>query len=241
VARVLRWGDAPPRRLRDKVMGADLTGVARGPRGPNAERRKSTRDKILAAAVRCLCEVGYAQTSTVKVAAEAKVARGSLLHQFPTRIDLILAVADHAAKSQGEFIRTHLRKLPVGRERFVGSVDVTWDALQRPESRALLEIIIATRHDAELAQRIPDFAQRFETGVNRGAHRFAEALGLRDDQGEAASLRRLVLVALRGLAIETMLSGSEADPDAVIELLRRIRAEFYDAHLAAEPAVEAHL
>jgi AcrR family transcriptional regulator len=213
------------------IASADVTGPVRGPRGPNAERRKSTRDKILAAAVKCLCEVGYAQTSTVRVAAEAKVARGSLLHQFPTRIDLILAVAQHAAKSQGEYIRTRLANLPQGRERFVASVDVTWEALQRPESRALLEIIIATRHDAELAQRIPDFAQRFEAGVNRGAHRFAEALGLKDDLGEAAALRRLILVALRGLAIETMLSGSEANPETVIALLRRMRAEFYDAHL----------
>src|SRR5580692_4754762 len=180
-------------------MAGDEARRMRGIRGPNAERRATTRDKILAAAVRCLNDVGYAQTSTVRVAAEADVARGSLLHQFPTRIDLILAVAQHAARAQGEFIRAGLAKLPAGRERFVGSVDVTWQAFQQPESRALLEIIIATRHDAELAARIPPFAQRIEEGVTRGAHRFAEASGLRDDQGEAAEERRLILVTLRGL------------------------------------------
>ena len=134
-------------------MGVDVR--LRAPRGPNAERRQATRDKILAAAVHCLTTDGYAQTSTVRVAAEADVARGSLLHQFPTRVDLILAVADHAARAQGEFIRAGLAKLPPGRERFIGSVDVTWAAFQRPESRALLEIIIATRHDAELAAAHP--------------------------------------------------------------------------------------
>src|ERR1700722_3615121 len=114
----------------------------RGARGPNAERRASTHDKILAAAVRCLNDVGYAQTSTVRVAAEADVARGSLLHQFPTRIDLILAVAEHVINRQTEFIRAGLAKLPAGRERFIGSIDVTWQAFQQAESRALLEIII---------------------------------------------------------------------------------------------------
>src|SRR5580698_56821 len=188
-------------------MAVDQARRMRGVRGPNAERRKATRDKILAAAVRCLTTDGYAQTSTVRVAAEADVARGSLLHQFPTRIDLILAVAQHAARAQGEFIRAGLAKLPAGRERFVGSVDVTWQAFQQPESRALLEIIIATRHDAELAARIPDFAQRFEAGVSRGARLFAVASGLRDEAGEAEAGRRLILMALRGLAIETMLSG----------------------------------
>jgi AcrR family transcriptional regulator len=213
-------------------MAGDGTIGTRGARGPNAERREATRGKILAAAVRCLSDVGYAQTSTVRVAQEAEVARGSLLHQFPTRIDLILAVAQHAAKSQGEFIRAGLAKLPAGRERFVGSVDVTWQAFQTLESRALIEIIIATRHDPELAARIPDFAQRFEAGVNRGAQRFAEASGLQDEAGEAAAQRRLMLVALRGLAVETMLSGPEAEPDAVLALLRQMRARFYDDHRA---------
>jgi AcrR family transcriptional regulator len=211
-------------------MAGDEARRMRGIRGPNAERRATTRDKILAAAVRCLNDVGYAQTSTVRVAAEADVARGSLLHQFPTRIDLILAVAQHVTNCQRDFIRTGLAKLPAGRERYIGSIDATWEAFQQPESRALLEIIIATRHDAELAARIPDFAQEFEAKVSRGAHRFAEASGLRDERGEAAAERRLILVALRGLAIETMLSGDHADPETVIALLRRMRAQFYDAH-----------
>jgi AcrR family transcriptional regulator len=202
---------------------------ARGARGPNATRRLATREKILAAAVKSLAEEGYAQTSTVRVAALARVARGSLLHQFPARIDLILAVADYAAKAQGDFLREGLAQVPAGRERYLASIDVTWAAFQRPESRALLEIIVAARYDPELAARIPDFVQRFEAGVRRGAHRFAEASGLRDDNGEAAAERRLILVALRGLAVETSLGGG--DPSAVLTLLKRIRADFYDSHL----------
>ena len=200
-------------------------------RGGHAERRASTRAKILASAIGCLNKVGYAETSTVRVAAEAKVARGSLLHQFPTRVDLILAVADHAARAQGEFIAAALAEVPAGRERFVGSVDATWAALQRPESRALLEIIIATRHDPELAARIADFAQRFDSGVSRGARRLAETSGLHDDRNEAVEERRFTLAALRGLAIEAMLSGAAASPEPVLARLRASRARFYDDHL----------
>jgi AcrR family transcriptional regulator len=207
---------------------------APAPRGPNAERREATRLKILASAVTCLSEAGYAQTSTVWVAEIADVARGSLLHQFPTRVDLIAAVADHASKAQAEFIRDGLAKAPAGRERFIASVDVTWAAFQRPDSRALLEILVATRHDPELAVRMAVFAARFEAGVARSAHRFAEASGLRDDRGEAAAERRLILFALRGLAVEADLPGARADPEAVLALLRRRRAEFYDSHLAKD-------
>jgi AcrR family transcriptional regulator len=199
-------------------------------RGPNAERRAATREKILDAAVRCLFEDGYAQTTTVAVAERAGVARGSLLHQFPTRIDLILEVAQYAARRQGVLIRDGLAELPAGRERFVGSVDVTWRAFQSPESRALTEIIIATRHDPELATRIPDFARNFDEGIARGARRFAEAMGLTEAAEEAVAERQLMLVALRGLTVATTLSGEASDPEAVLRLLRRVRADFYDRH-----------
>ena len=199
-------------------------------RGPNAERRAATREKILEAAVRSLSEDGYAQTTTVAVADIAGVARGSLLHQFPTRIDLILEVAQHASRRQGAFIRDGLAALPAGRDRFVGSVDVTWRAFQQPASRALTEIIIATRHDAELATRIPDFAESFEAGIARGAQRFAEAMGLTCAAEDAVAERRLMLVALRGLTVATSLSGEASDPEAVLRLLRRVRADFYDRH-----------
>jgi AcrR family transcriptional regulator len=168
----------------------------------------------------------------VRVAEMAKVARGSLLHQFPTRIDLILAVADFAARVQGQLIREGLGDLPPGRERFIASVDATWAAFKSAESRALLEITVATRYDPELAARIPDFAERYQAGVARAAQRFATNNGLVDEKGEATAERRLMLVALRGLAAETALSGPDANPAPVLALLKRLRADFYDSHVA---------
>jgi hypothetical protein len=47
-------------------------------------------------------------------------------------------------------------------------------------------------------------------------------------------VRKLILVALRGLALETMLSGADANPEAVIAQLRKLRIQFYDAHRAPE-------
>ena len=84
------------------------------PRGPNAERRASTRAKIMAAAVKCLAEFGYATTSTPLVALMAKVSRGSLLHQFPTKVDLILAVAEHAWLIQRDYVRAEVAEHPSG-------------------------------------------------------------------------------------------------------------------------------
>ena len=202
-------------------------------RGPHAVRREATRLKLMEAGVRCLNAYGYAETSTVRVAADADVARGSLLHQFPTRVDLILAIASHAALAQGAFIREALGRLPAGRERFMGSIDATWGSMQLPEGRALLQIIVAAHHDPELAARIAVFARRFEEGLSRGSQRLADAAGLKTDQGEALEERRFTVATLRGLSLEMMLNRSTTSPDAVLNRLRAQRLRFYESHLTA--------
>jgi AcrR family transcriptional regulator len=183
------------------------------------------------AGIRCLDTIGYAETSTVRLAAEAGVARGSLLHQFPTRVDLMLAVASHAALCQGAFIREALAQLPPGRERFMGSIDATWRSLQRPEGRALLQIIVASHYDPLLGARIAEFARRFDEGLSRGAQMLADAAGLVTDEGEALEERRFNLATLRGLALEVMMSGSATAPEPILRRLKAAQLRFYEAHL----------
>src|SRR5262245_21898426 len=64
-------------------------------RVPNAERSAATRGKLLEATIQCLAELGYHQTSTVIVTERAGVSRGSMLHHFPTKADLMMAAAQH--------------------------------------------------------------------------------------------------------------------------------------------------
>jgi AcrR family transcriptional regulator len=204
-------------------------GRPRIPRGPNKVRRAATRAKILDAAVRCLAEFGYAATSTPLVARLAKVSRGSLLHQFPTKVDLILAVAAHAARGQGGFIREHVMALPMGRERFVGGVDAVWQALKRPEAIALTEITLAARSDPELADRYPVFADALEASMHRGRGRMAEGLGASDRAGEVDVLAHMTLAALRGLAMESVFVGrATGDAEKVVALLKTLRERMAD-------------
>ena len=201
-------------------------------RGPHVERRAATRAKIMAATVRCLAEFGYTATSTPLVARLGQVSRGSLLHQFPTKVDLILAVAEHAARAQGLAIRDRLAAHPAGRERFLNVIDATWAALQEPESVALLEIMIATRNDPDLAQRYPDFAQQLEAGLEFGRRRMATELGVEESE-EVAVFARMSLAALRGLAVQTLFAGRpDADTGKVVQMLKTLRTRFADDLLA---------
>ena len=217
------------------------TPLVRQPRGPNAERRAATREKIMAAAVRRLYERGYAGATTPEIAKTAGVARGSLLHQFPTKVDLILAVAEYAAKKQGEFLRAHRTTSGSKRDQFVDSIDRLWAALKQPEGIALIEIMLATRHEPELADRYARFARAYERSLARGLAKLAERSGL-EATAALEQQARFTLTSLRGLAVETMFSGDPHASEQSVALLKAYRGAFFDAAQAEarpKPAVVA--
>lgn len=212
------------------------TAKPRVPRGPNAERRAATRAKILDAGVRCLAEFGYAATSTPLVARLAKVSRGSLLHQFPTKVDLMLAVLDHAWIIQRDFVRAQVAANPPGRDQFIGGVQAVWKGLQLPEAVAVMEVMIAARTDPELAERYSDFASRAEAGMHRTRKRMAEGLlGAPEHVTEVDAIAHLTLAALRGLALETVFIGRSTDEaEKVLALLENIRRRMADEIFAEQ-------
>lgn len=218
--------------MRRPTHGAAMgeTTTPKVPRGPNAQRRASTRAKILAAGVKCLAEFGYAATSTPLVARIAKVSRGSLLHQFPTKVDLILAVAEHAWLIQRDYVRAEVAKKTTGREQFIGGVRAVWKGLQLPEAIALMEVMIAARTDPELAERYDSWADEREAGVLRTRRRMAVGLlGAPEHFPEVDAMAHLTASALRGLALETVFIGRPTDEaEKVLALLEDMRRRFAD-------------
>ena len=211
----------------------------RVPRGPNAERRAATRAKIMEATVRCLAEFGYAATSTPLVAKLAKVSRGSLLHQFPTKTDLVLAVAEYASNARGLAVRQHLAPYPDGPDRFLHGVDAVWASLHEPAAIALVEVTIAARSDPELAARYPQFAGDLEASLHRARVRMADYLGVPERLEEIEAVAHLTRVALNGLAMDSVFIGRQS-PDAprVLALLKSIRQRLLDSlKTGGEPSV----
>lgn len=66
-----------------------VTPPARGrPVGVNGEQ---TRARIVAAAMRCVAEVGYSRTTIRQIARAAEITSGSLYHHFPNKSELLEA------------------------------------------------------------------------------------------------------------------------------------------------------
>jgi AcrR family transcriptional regulator len=198
------------------------------PRRTQAVRSETTRAKVIDAAIDLLVSTGHAATTPVEVARRARVSRGALLHQFPTRTSMLLAVARHILAEQSKFRRERIVDTDAGKKRFYSAVEISWDVEKQPAARALLEIMLASRSDRALRESFGQIIQ-FGDELRREAAKLAAGdLGI-DDIDAVDDMLLLHLTTLRGLAIQLMFGRSQ-------ETVERIRKLFtlYERRYAAD-------
>lgn len=176
------------------------------------------RQRLIEAAVTCLRRVGYAATTTQLVMEEAGVSRGAMLHHFPTKVDLIIAVGEAAALHQNRYVRRRLADAEAGMDRYMLLTRATWEAICEPPALALIEIMMASRSDPALGERFPPIAEKLEAEQRDGVWELARELGIRD-RNTIDRMVRLHLGAMRGLAIELIFNGDRDAAEASIRLL----------------------
>ena len=76
------------------------------------ERSAETRTRLLEATIESLGEVGYASTTTTGVCERAGVSRGSQVHHFPRKQDLVVAAVAHLAAKNVRVLRERAAALP---------------------------------------------------------------------------------------------------------------------------------
>lgn len=187
-------------------------------RGSHAGRTKAMRSRLIQAAVDCLYELGYSGTTFQTVTDRAGVSRGAILHHFPTRVDLMAAVVDHAAAVQDEIVLKAAALNEGGVDMFVSITRATWTATMQPPAMVMLEIMMATRGDPELAARILEVTVALENRQRDNVWLFAESLGITDKRRIYAMVR-LHRAAMRGLALELSLTRNQVDSDESMDLL----------------------
>lgn len=67
-----------------------------------AKKSELTRTQVLDATLRCLIKLGYAQTTTEKIVAEAKLSRGAMTHHFKSRAAVFNAAAQHITELRAQ-------------------------------------------------------------------------------------------------------------------------------------------
>jgi AcrR family transcriptional regulator len=115
-------------------------------------KSQNTRNTILDAAIRCFYTFGYNNTTTEKIANEAGVSRGAMLHHFPSRADLIKAAVRHLNSKRLELFKREESSVQgdATHTRVEEGIDTYWAQLNTPYFVVFHELQIAARTDAEL-------------------------------------------------------------------------------------------
>ncbi|WP_197523401.1 TetR/AcrR family transcriptional regulator [Actinokineospora pegani] len=188
-----------------------------GVRVPQAERAGAMRARLLDATIGCVAELGYGGASTNDIVRRARVSRGALAHHFPTKADLVSAAAQRLLESKVDEFRARFGAIAPDRRTPAEGLGVLWSFYADTGGLVLLELMVAARHNPELAEVLapmpdriaevtaevfteffPDLADRpFLSEALRGVHALFSGLALNalpdgDPAGRGAEVRAFV-------------------------------------------------
>lgn len=195
------------------VAGQSANG--RRPRRTQAERSTETQEKILVAAVELLHELGYAGTSTNRIAKAAGISLGALQHQYPTKAELMAAVVRRFATERFLIYRRALKGVPEGLPRFLALSRASWSLIGTKQLVAAMEIELAMRQDAEVAAAIGNTLSRHSAFVRRLLAKILRTL-VNPADPRLEAVRLLNNAVMFGLSLETIRSTSRADIDQAL-------------------------
>lgn len=212
-------GDAPARRERRK----------------NAERSAATRRQILEATVQCLDASGYGAVTNIRVADQAGVSRGAMMHHFPTRQALIVATVEYAYETLNQYRAEEVAKVPAGLDRYRAIMDLSLVTQRMPEGMALNEIRIGSRSDPEIRDAVTPMMSAISEDYVRMVSRIAREAGLKATR-ELHGLTGAVAMATRALAINTFTYPSSRVGENVSWTLQTMREDLIARQLGKDKA-----
>lgn len=204
-------------------------------RGSYAVIGPATRSKILEAALKCILKHGYQGTTTLLVQEMAGVSRGSLLNQFPTKADLMVALSEAIIKERSQAFVDAYRSVHDYRVRFEMMLDIQWEQFKRPSGIARLEITVAAISDPELKKRFEPQNRAMDAELREQTWLAGIQVGIKD----RAALDHVITwsqAALRGLAIDLLYPRAGCDTEAAFQLIKRMHMAAIDALIAAGKA-----
>ena len=170
--------------------------------GKQETKSIKAKETISRAAISCLVEFGYAETSIIRVAERANLSKGALQHHFPTKEELIAAVVETLLARP--LARAHSPRPEAGctdTEIIAARLRSGWtDFVNTGSYRALLEILVAARTDAGLRSRIDHILQTWNRAHDLQTRESYEAESGNDDDVELLMVMHRAL--LRGLVIQ---------------------------------------
>jgi AcrR family transcriptional regulator len=136
------------------------------PKRTQEERRHDTQQKILAAAVVALVEIGYARLTADEVASRAGVSRGAQNHYFRGKNTLVLAAMKYELDNTLRAARAKAGVVPVGINPIRAFVEDMRDFYLKDSFQAFIELMVVSRTNREVARVFLPMADRYRRTIN---------------------------------------------------------------------------
>jgi AcrR family transcriptional regulator len=172
---------------------------------------RATRDRIVEAAIRTFAARGFRAVSIDSIASEVGVSRQGLLHHFPSKVDLLLAVLDQHERDNA----AEAKELFEANDRVL---EATMRAYVRThvESRGLIRMLLLLAAEAiDTEHPAHDYFVERYRGMREGIADWIageQAAGRLRDALPPARLAAVVIAVLDGLQLQAYLD------DGAIEL-----------------------
>jgi AcrR family transcriptional regulator len=211
-----------------------MTRLATKPRrtseAPTRQAIKSatTRARIIDATIRCLVKYGYAGTTTLKVAEEADVSRGAMMHHFDNAASLMYATAEDLHQRR---LKAHVRRAREFDHQQTGKlVQQSWEQFRSPNFIAFLELAMAARTDENLAAILSPLQREYrERWYRQALELYPEWESASDEFALAFSLSQSTL---HGLAVALLTESIKAE--MVEPVLRNLERQIRELRAAAK-------
>jgi len=204
-----------------------------------AEKSLLTQTQILEATMLCLIEIGYAQTTTDKIAQKAGVSRGAMTHHFKSRAAVFNAAAKYItelrAKEYDEAIgkvRALSDGIPV-LENMRETITFLQKYYARPSFIALHELLRGARTDKELKAVMAPLEEALDKKISATVlNRFPVWAEV---PGASELLRDLIFSTMQGIAIDPVGYVKGARLQRLLDLLALVaQTEFEKAYVAVK-------
>jgi AcrR family transcriptional regulator len=173
-------------------------------------RGRVRRRHLIETALRSFAEHGYRGVSTATIAQEAGISEPGLIHHFPTKADLLLAVIEHYEARSVELIHEALSESDGS--LFDGLLALARAHEQDPTFIRLFTVLVAE----SVSPSHPAhgwFVARYERLRTGMAERFREEQGRGQIRGELdpETLARQVIAMFDGVQLQYLLAGGQLD------------------------------
>jgi AcrR family transcriptional regulator len=177
------------------------------PRLTQDEKTAETRRRLLDAAIVCLIDRGYANTTTSEIAERAGLSRGAQLYHFPRKEELLTSAVEHLFELKFGEIKEKVSRLTNKNDRRAMAIDLLWEIADGRLTTAWIELVVASRTDSYLRQSVSASNDRITDFINRS---FEELF----PRPEGASpyyelIPHIICLTLEGMALEGMTLNSE--------------------------------